>query len=441
MKIKSDIVVSNMKRTPFAQVAKGLGSYESYQLGIKVAEEILKSSKLKKTDIDGIIVGEAFSSQPNVARVIASLLDFPKDKSSLTVSNNCVSSIEAVAEACRRIELNEGKLYLTIGEESLTAMPIVIKGSRNNKKTASIDKLSKLLPDQLPEGVKMVDTLEDGLGDTETSVGMHVTAELVAQNYEISRELSDKLAFQSFKRAYDATLEGKYRPFMVSVKSSDSEEDLIDDEAVLLRKGIVENPGRMQKAMLLFDNPVMKFDEFKKKYASLLKKSHGPTVSIFNACPRSDGASGVLVSSMERAKQFNLTPQAKLLGFYMKGVDPNYMGIGQAESSLALLDELGLKITDIDQIEIHEAFAATAIGALEEMKKRSTGFDWEKRFDEGYINRYGSSISLGHPFGATGIRLIGNAIMNFNEKPDVKRVLITACAAGGIAGSILLERI
>ncbi len=442
MKLKSEIVVSNIKRTPFAQLAKGLGSYESYELGHKVAENIIKSSGVDKTKIDGTLLGEAFPSQANPAVVISGMLGIPVDRPALTLSNNCVSSLEAVAEACRRIELNEGKLFLTLGQESLTAFPIVIKGSRFNKKTGTLDKLLKFLPDQLPEGVKILDVLEEGLtgGDIEKGLGMHVTAELVAQNYNISRETSDKVAFQSFKRAFDATTAGKYKEFIVAMKDSDSGELLTEDEAVILRKGIVENPGRMQKALLLFDNPFWKFDEFKTKYATLLKHTHGPTVTIFNACPRSDGASGALISTKACAQEMGLKAQAKITGFRMKGVHPNFMGIGQAEASIALLDDLGLKMSDVDQVEIHEAFAATAIGALEEIKKR-TGYDWEKKFDEGYINTFGGSISLGHPFGATGIRLISNAVMNFQEKPNVKRVLITACAAGGIAASLMLERI
>ncbi len=440
MRFKKDIVVSHMARTPFAQVSKGLSSYEAHELGMCVAKHILQKSNSRQEDIDGLIVGECFSSQPNAARVISSMLELPVELPALTVSNNCVSSMEALAEAARRIELGEGKHYLTLGQESLTSMPFVVRGARRNKKTATLEKLKSKLPGDLPEGVRISDTLEDGLGDGETSFGMHVTAEVLAQNYELSREVSDKIAYQSFKRAYDATVEGKYKPFLVPMKDPASGEEIVDDEAVLLRKGIVENPGRMQKAMLLFDNPVMKFAEFQSKYKEFLHKSHGPTVTMFNACPRSDGASGAFLSHMETAQALGLEPQVRLSAFHMRGVHPNYMGLGQAEASLALLKEMSLEISDIDQIEIHEAFAATAISALEEVKKR-TNFDWEKAFDEGRINAYGGSIALGHPFGATGIRLVGNAIMSIREKPEIKRILITACAHGGVGGAMLLEKI
>ena len=123
----------------------------------------------------------------------------------------------------------------------------------------------------------------------------------------------------------------------------------------------------------------------------------------------------------------------------MKGVDPNDMGIGQAEASLQLLEDVGKKVEDIDRIEIHEAFASTASGALEEIKKR-TGFDWQSAFKDGKINPNGGSIAIGHPFGATGIRLMCNAAMAMEEDSSVNSVLITACAHGGIAGAMLLER-
>lgn len=438
MKLDKPIALANIRRTAFAQISKGLGQYESADLGEAVAKDIVGQSKIDPKEIDGVFVGEGFPQAANPARIIANKIGLRDDIPALTLANNCTSSMESLAEAARRLTLKEGDLFLVLGEESQTSIPFIIKNARNNKKTGNIEKLKKALPDNLPEGVEIRDLLDDGLGDGDTSYGMPVTAEIVAQNYSLSRELSDKFAYQSYKRAYDATLEGKYRPYITPVKGDDGEM-LQDDEAVLLRKGIVENPSRMDKAMLLFENPAMTFDQFKGKYKDFIEKSHGPTVTIFNACARSDGASGVLAATEEKAKELGLKVQAKLTGFRMKGVHPNHMGIGQAEASLGLLEDMGLKIEDVDQIEIHEAFAATAIGALEEIKKR-TGLDWEKKFDEGRINAYGGSVAIGHPFGATGIRLVANAAMVMENNSDVNRVLITVCAHGGVAGAMMIER-
>ncbi len=438
MKLPQKIALCSTRRTPFAQIGKALARFPAHQLGLIVAKDIMEKTGLKKEAIDGVVAGEGFPFAPNSGRVIANLLGLPDEIPSVTVNQNCVSAMEAVAEATRRILVGEGKLYLAIGEESQSAMPFVIKNARLDKKTGTVDKLKELLPNNLPAGVEIRDTLEDGLGDGETSYGMQVTAEIVAQNYGLSREICDKLAFESFKRAYEATMEGKYKRFIIPV--ADDEGTMMEaDEAVLLRKGLVENPSRMSRAMLLFENPQMKFDQFKTKYGKDLKKSHGPTVSIFNASPRSDGASGVIVTTLERAKELGLKVEAVLTGYNMRGVHPNLMGLGQAAASLKLVDEMGLKMEQIDVIEIHEAFAATAVGALEEIKLK-TGFDWEKRFDAKKINTFGGSIAIGHPFGATGIRLIANAIMDMEHDSSVNKVLITACAHGGIAGSMMIER-
>lgn len=438
MKLERKLAICGLKRTPFAQIAKALGRFPAHHLGKMVAEEILKSTQIDKKNIDGVIVGEGFPFAPNSARVIANLIGLPDEIPAATVNQNCVSSLEAVVESARRILIGEGKLFLTLGEESQTSMPFVIKNARLNKKTGSLDKLIKLLPDQLPEGVEVRDTLEDGLADGETSYGMAVTAEIVAQNWKISKQLQDKFAYESFKRAYEATMDKKYDWHIIEV-IDDEGNPLKADEAVLLREGIVKNPSRMERATLLFDNPAMKWDQFKAKYAKDLKNDIGPTLSIFNASPRSDGASGLILTTVERAKELGLEILAYLTGWNMKGVHPNIMGIGQSAATLALLQDFGFKPDDIDAIEIHEAFASTAVGALEEIKNQ-TGFNWLKKFEEKKINRFGGSIAIGHPFGATGIRLIANAIMDMKDDSSIHRVICTACAHGGVAGAVMIER-
>lgn len=439
MKLEKKLALCVPRRTPFAQIGKSLARFPGHHLGRIVAEDILKQSGLDRKHIDGVVVGEGFPFAPNSGRVVANLIGLADETTAITLNQNCVSGMEAVAEASRRILLGEGQLFLTIGEESQSSMPFVVKNARLDKKTGNVDKLLKAIKeDALPAGVEIRDSLEDGLGDGETSYGMQVTAEIVAQNYALERKLQDNLAYESFKRSLEATEAGKYAPYMIDV-ADDEGTVMKADEAVLLRRGIVENPSRMDRAMLLFDNPAMKFDQFKAKYAKDLKKSHGPTVSIFNASPRSDGGSGIVVTTVEKAKELGLEVVAVLSGWQMKGVHPNLMGLGQATATLALLKEMGMKPEDLDAIEIHEAFAATAVGALEEIRLQ-TGYDWQKRFEEKRINRFGGSIAIGHPFGATGIRLIHNAVMDMKDDGNINRVLITACAHGGIAGSMLIER-
>ena len=420
-------------RTPFAQIGKGLAQHQSYELGYAVAKKIYE--QIEPQALDGIIVGEGFPQQPNPARVISNLLKVPFDKPAITVNNNCVSSLEAVAEAIRRIELKEGNCYLCLGEESLSGMPFIISGARQNKKVNTLEKLKKALHADLPLGVQVRDTLDEGLGDSETSFGMHITAELVAQKIGIDRETSDNFALQSYVRASKATNKQLYQPYLIPMKSGEG--SLKIDEAITLRRGLVENPDRLKKAMLLFDNPQFSFDQFIEKYQP--ENHHHPTVSIFNSCPRSDGASGALITTAAQANELGLPVKAWIDGYQFKGVDPNYMGLGQAEASLALLEQGNLSLAEIDYIEIHEAFAATAIGALTEMSA-PTKFDWQKKFTAGNINAFGGSIALGHPFGATGLRLLMNAALQFEQATECKDALITACAHGGIAGAMHLQR-
>ena len=436
MKLNQKLAICNLKRTPFAQISKSLSHYKAYQLGFKVAKDILDKTKIDK-EIDGVIVGESGPQVPNSARIISNLLKLSYEKPCITVNQNCASSLEAVAECARRILLKEGELFLAIGEESQTHTPFIIKNARTNKRTTTLDKLLKNISD-LPENVEVIDTLEDGLGDSETSFGMPVTAEIIAQNYNITKELSDRFAYESFKRALEGFQSEKYQPFLINIE--DEKGNLFkNDEAVFLRKGIVENPSRMQKAMLLFDNPHIKFDNFKIKYQSELKNIQSPTVSIFNSCARSDGAAACIITTLEKAKELNLNVDCILTGFQSKGVSPNIMGIGQSDSSLALLKDMNYSMKEVDQIEIHEAFSATALGALEDMKNKAN-LKWEKMFEDRKINCFGGSIAIGHPFGATGIRLIINAAMSFRENDSTNKILVTACAHGGVGSAFMLER-
>ncbi len=437
MKLKDPIAICAPARLPFGQIGKLLAKQPGYRLGANVANHILKTYNVNPEVLDGVVDGENFTMEPNPGRMIANIAGLRDETTAITIANNCATGLEVIADASRRILTGEGSIYLAVGQETLSSVPFIVKGARLNKKTGTINKLKGCLTD-LPEGVELRDVLEDGLNDGVTSYAMPVVGEILAQNYAIEREVTDNLAHESFKRALDAFEAGKYAPYMVPVKNEAGEEITID-EAVTLRRGLAENPGRMAKAMLIFDNPYYKFDDFIKKYSKYIERSHTATVSIFSATPRSDGAAGLIVTTLSKAKELGLEVEALLTGWKMKGVDPNLMGLGQATASIALLEEHGLSPNDIDYIEIHEAFASTAVATLEEMKKQ-LNFDWQSRFADKKINPHGGSISIGHPFGATGIRLAINSIMDFKQDPKAKKVLTTACAHGGVAATLLFER-
>jgi len=163
-------------------------------------------------------------------------------------------------------------------------------------------------------------------------------------------------------------------------------------------------------------------------------------VTLFNACPRSDGAGAILVTTEKKAKELGLPIQAYIRGWGLYGVDPAHMGIGMAFAMNKALVEAGLSFSDMDNFEIHEAFAATVMGTMREVKK-SFGFDLESvDKNEGKVNPNGGTLALGHPIGGTGIRVLLNQIMDFELNPSHKYSINAVCAGGGVGGSIILER-
>jgi len=184
--------------------------------------------------------------------------------------------------------------------------------------------------------------------------------------------------------------------------------------------------------------------EFYKKYGDWIKKPYeeGKTrgaVSMFNACPRSDGAGALLVTTESNAKRLGLTVQAVIRGWGNAGVDPIIMGLGIAHSMKKALDNSGLSWEDIDFYEIHEAFAATALGSIVTIKN-DYKFDLESLLDKGKINPNGGTLALGHPLGMTGIRVVINQIMDLQENSEAKMTMGAICAGGGVGGALILER-
>ncbi|HMV81222.1 MAG TPA: thiolase family protein [Leptospiraceae bacterium] len=439
------LVLAGGVRTPVGQAGKSYSDMTSVDLGSIVAEEIFKRTGVSKTEVDGVVAGEISQSAkaPNIARVISVKIGIPLEASAVTVANNCVSGTEAVLDAARRIMIGEGDFYLALGMETMSQGPFIIEGAKENSKTATVDKLMANWADAPALGVKVYDSIDEGLNDPIRKLNMAMTGELAAQNYDLTKKELDDYAYMSYKKAYDSIKAGKYRPYQVSVKLTDGSL-LEDDEYIMSKGGMVENPGRFDKAGVIFDSKFMSLKEFYEKYGEWINKKYeeGKTqaaVTLFNACPRSDGAGAIFVTTESKAKKLGLKIQAYLRGWGMYGVDPAHMGIGMAFSMNKALTNAGLKFTDIDNFEIHEAFAATAMGSFREVKK-SWGFDLEAANKAGKVNPNGGTLAIGHPLGATGIRVLLNQIMDFDLNPKNKLSLNAICAGGGVAGSIILER-
>ncbi len=225
----------------------------------------------------------------------------------------------------------------------------------------------------------------------------------------------------------------------------DGETVLERDENPFLREQFMKAPDKIAKAPLLFDNEAMSIKKFYEMYKEDLQGTvykegeTKATVSPFNACPRSDGAAVVLVTTEQKAKELNLPILAEIKGWALYGVNPAQMGIAPAYSTGKLLKDLNLKFEDLDLIELHEAFAATCL-TIFKLGEENFQHKWRKKWDEEKINRNGGTLALGHPLAATGTRIILNLAYEMKRDPNIKIGMAAACAAGGIGGSIVLKR-
>ncbi|MCB1179255.1 MAG: thiolase family protein, partial [Leptospiraceae bacterium] len=384
------------------------------------------------------------SKAPNVARVISVKAGIPLKSSAITVANNCVSGLEAVLDAARRIMIGEGTVYLAIGQDSMSQGPFVIEKAKENTKLATLDKLKKNWSEALDMGIDVIDTIDEGLTDPARKINMAATGEIAAQNYDLTKKDLDDYAYRSYKKAYDSITAGKYKKYLMEVTTTDGSK-LTEDEYIMSKTGMVENPGRFDKASVIFDSKYMSIKEFYEQNQNWINKKYEEgksqaAVTLFNACPRSDGSGAIIVTTEKKAKELGLPIQAVIAGWGMYGVDPAHMGIGMAFAMNKAITESGLKFEQMDNFEIHEAFAATAMGTMREVKK-SFGFDLESADkNDGKVNPNGGTLALGHPIGGTGIRIILNQIMNFENNPDHKYSINCVCAGGGVGGSIILER-
>lgn len=439
------IVFAGGVRTPIGQAGKSLSDLPAAELGYRVTEEIFKRTGVSKEEIDGVVAGEISQSMraPNVARVISVRANLPLPATAITVANNCVSGFEAILDATRRVMIGEGKFFLALGEESMSQGPLVIEGAKDKAKFATVDKLKANWASAIEAGVDVIDSIDEGLNDPIRKINMAATGEVVAQKYGLTKKELDEYAHSSYKKAYDAIKAGKYKKYQVPVELTNGK-TLEDDEYIMSKEGMVQNPTRFDKAGPIFDSKFMSIKEFYEQNKEWIGKDYkeGETqaaVTLFNACPRSDGAGAIFVTTESNAKRLGLPIQAVLKSWGMYGVDPSIMGVGMAWALNKAVQEAGLKFDDINFFEVHEAFAATAMGTMREIKN-SYGFDMEAANKAGKVNPHGGTLALGHPLGATGLRVMLNMIMDFDQFPDSKYAASCICAGGGVAGSIVIER-
>lgn len=441
------IVLCSGLRTAIGHLSKSLATVSPEDLMGSTIRELIKRSNLDPSHVDGVIVGWVGqgSHAPNIARIAALKAGrLPERAHAITIQENCVSGMEAICSAARHIVMGEGDLYIAGGTESMSTFPYAIRGPRSVKALRSIESVKEnwanLWTD--PE-VQITDTMEEGLTDPIRHLNMAATAEVCAQMFGITREMQDAYAYETFKRCLDAENNGFYASHVMPVME-DGKTLLEQDEYVMLRKNLVAKPEMIKKAPVLFDSEGFTIKDFYDKYGEHMKGTQftpqaKATVTLFNSCARSDGAAAVIVTSEEMAKDLGLEILGELQSWAFYSIDPAHMGIAPAFATQDALDKGGIKFSDIDQVELHEAFSATCLSIFHVGQKQFKQ-DWRSLWDKKMVNPNGGSIALGHPLAATGTRIVLNLLYSMKQNPSSEFGLATACAAGGIGGAIVIKK-
>jgi len=399
-----EVVITNPLRTPNGSFGGAFKTIPAYDLAKIVMQRVIADAGIDAGELDEVIFGNIGqpSEAANIARVSALYAGIPEHVPAYTVQRNCASAMQAISNAYAAIQVGDGELYLVGGTENMSLIPYVIKGARWGL---------KLRPSEL------TDALWEGLTDPTCNLIMGATAENLAEQYGISREEQDKYAVQSHKKAFMATRMGKFRDEIVPVEvvkkvagQEVAKEMITQDESI--------NAGlTVQKAAL---------------YPTVFKKNG--TVTPANACPMNDGAAAMLVTTAERAEKLGLTPVARIVSYGYTAVSPAYMGIGPATALPKALARAGLKYDQLDLVELNEAFAAQSLAVAARMTQEGHGWDWEK------TNVNGGAISLGHPVGQSGSRLVVTLLHEMKRRGS-RYGAATLCVGGGQGSAMIVERL
>lgn len=383
-----EAVIVSAVRTPMGRANKGLMvSMRIDDLGaVAVKEALRRVPQIKPQDVEDVVVGCAMPEGEqgmNIARSIVFLSGLPVEVGASTINRFCASGLEAINIAALNVMAGNGSIYVTGGVESMSHVPM---GGFNPS-----------LNERL---------MEPGMPQAYISMG--ITAENVAQKYNVSREDQDKFGLGSHQKATNATEKGLFRDEIVPVE--------------------VKTPGGQTVTVSKDEN--IRADSSLEKLATLKPAfKQGGTVTAGNSSPLTDGASSVIIMSASKAKELGIKPLAKIRATAVAGVDPAYMGMGPVPAVRKVLKRAGMQMSDIEIFELNEAFAAQSLAVIREL-----GIPEEK------ANPHGGAIALGHPLGCTGNRIMATLI---NDLKQANKTIgcETMCIGGGQGAAVIIERL
>ncbi|MGN7393804.1 thiolase family protein [Peribacillus frigoritolerans] len=386
-------VIVSANRTAIGRVGGRLKEVPAGNLAATTIKDAIERAGLEPEQINEVIFGEVRQSteSSNLARVAALRAGIPHEASAFTVNRLCASGIQAVVSGVQHLAFNPDDIVVAGGAENMSRAPIYLRNSRYGEGNPY------LVDSNLENGQQPIEVFGNDLG-------MGITAENVAEKYNISREDQDAFALESQNRAKLAIESESFKSQIVPIEIKTRKNTSIFQ--------IDEHPRDTTLEKLTQLKPVFKKDG---------------TVTAGNACGRNDGASSLVLMTREKASNIGVKPIAKIINWSTAGVDPRYMGIGPVPAIEKLLKKTGLKVEDIGLFELNEAFASQSLSVIREAK-----------LDPDKINVNGGAIALGHPLGATGAIIITKLIHEMQKRQE-RYGIATLCIGGGQGMAILLE--
>ena len=390
-----DIVIISAVRTAVGKFGGSLAKVPATELGATVIKEALARAKVGADQVDEVIMGQVLAAGvgQNPARQAMMKAGVAKETPALTINAVCGSGLKAVMLAAQAVAWGDSEIVVAGGQENMSLSPHVLNGSRDGQRMGDW---------------KMVDTMiVDGLWDVYNQYHMGITAENVAKQYGITRDMQDALALASQQKAAAAQDAGKFVDEIVGVSIPQKKGDpvVFNVDEYLNRKTSAEALAGLRPA----------FDK-------------AGSVTAGNASGINDGAAAVVVMSAKKAAALGLKPLARIAAFGTSGLDPATMGMGPVPASRKALQRAGWNAADVDLFELNEAFAAQACAVNKELA-----------IDPAKVNVNGGAIAIGHPIGASGCRILVT-LLHEMQRRDAKKGLAALCIGGGMGVSLALER-
>ena len=389
----NDVVITAALRTPIGTYKGSLKGLSADKLGTLAIKEVIYKSNLKTDDIDEVIMGHVLTSGAgqNPARQAAIHAGIPVTTPAHIINQVCGSGLRSVVSGYQSIKLGESKIIVAGGQENMSRAPHTIFYRENKKLSEN----------------KLVDTMvNDGLTDSFNNYHMGVTAENVADKYQISRDEQDMFALNSQEKTQKAISEDKFKNELIKLSINTEDKNFIFEKDEHPRGNV--NLEDLKKLKTIF-------------------KENG-TVTAGNSSGINDGAAATILMSREEAELREIEPLAKVVSWSSCGVEPSLMGLGPIPAVNMALKKAGWKIEDVDLFEINEAFAAQSIAVIKDLK-----------IPKEIVNVNGGAIALGHPIGASGSRILVTLIHEMIKQNKAKGCA-TLCIGGGMGIAICIEK-